>query len=182
MNPRPQSPGIGESRVLLSDGAALRVRPIRSGDAPGWLDLLARCSGESIYARFQSFFHWNSREAATRFCSLEPGREVALVAEGGEGSPAPLLGVGRLILDPAGSEGEYALLVRDDWQNRGVGGVLTARCLEVASSRNLCRLVARTTAGNVRMVALLRRHGFVITRPAGGGWVEGHWSARNEKS
>ncbi|HNX98569.1 MAG TPA: GNAT family N-acetyltransferase, partial [Candidatus Aminicenantes bacterium] len=77
---------------------------------------------------------------------------------------------------------EYALLVRDDWQHRGVGGALTRRCLEIAAGRGLRRVVSRTTAANVGMLALLRRYGFVISRSVDGIWVEGIWPGREEKS
>ena len=174
-------PEVPPTREELPDGTAILVRPIRPGDEPAWLDLLASCSAESIYARFQSFYPWRAPGTARRFCSPEAG-EVALVAERPAGEGAGLLGVGRLVPEGAPGCGEYALLVRDEWQNRGVGGVLTGRCLAIAARLGLRRVVSRTTTDNGRMLTLLRRHGFVISRPGPGGEAEGVWAASPEGS
>lgn len=167
--------------VRLPDGTPVRLRPIRPDDEPRWLSLLAACSAESVYARFQYFFPWRSPGMAARFCAADGRREIAWVAEPlPEGEPG-LLGVGRLVLGRLRGSAEYALLVRDDWQRRGVGGALTRRCLDVAAERGLNRVVSRTTAANGGMLALLRRHGFALARSADGIWVEGIWSGGKER-
>ena len=54
------------------------------------------------------------------------------------------------------------MLVSDVWQNRGLGGVLTDACEEIARGWGLERMVAQTTADNARMLALFRKRGYVI--------------------
>ena len=51
----------------------------------------------------------------------------------------------------------------DAFQNRGLGGVLTDTCLEIARSWGIRRVVAETTADNVRMIALFQERGFEVT-------------------
>ncbi len=147
----------------LQDGTRVLLRPIRPEDEPLWMDLLAGCSRESIYARFRHFFQWQSHQAAVRYCFIDYDREIAMVAEQELEGKRRLLGVGRLVADPDHESVEYAVLVADQWQNRGLGSVLTECCLEIARSWGLKRVVAQTGPDNARMLALFRRLGFATT-------------------
>jgi acetyltransferase len=59
----------------------LLLRPIKPEDEPLWLAMIGRCSKDSLYSRFRYFFHWQSHEAATRYCYNDYDREIAIVAE-----------------------------------------------------------------------------------------------------
>jgi acetyltransferase len=106
---------------------------------------------------------------AARFCFLDYDREMAIVAQVGEDSTRRLAGVGRLLADPDRGEAEYAVLVADDWQGRGLGEALTDRCLEVARAWGLRRVVAELDADNVRMISILRERGFRLEPAEGAG-------------
>jgi acetyltransferase len=138
------------------------MRPIRPEDEPRWLELLASCSRETIYSRFRYLFDFRSHHAAVRYCFNDYDREIGIVCETDEGGRRKLVGVGRLVADPDHESVEYAVLVGDEWQNRGLGGVLTDYCLEIAQGWGLRRMVAVTTTDNVRMLALFEDRGFTI--------------------
>jgi len=124
--------------------------------------MLAHCSEESIYARFRGFFHWESHQTAIHYCYTDYDREIAIVAEFGEGESRRLLGIGRLIADPDHEDVEYAVLVVDEWQNKGLGNILTDYCLEIAHKWNLKRVVAVTTTDNARMISMFQKRGFEV--------------------
>ena len=149
--------------VTLRDDTPLLFRPIRPEDEPLWKDLLARCSQESVYARFRYLFQWSSHEVATRYCFIDYDREIAIVAEQTTDAGRALVGVGRLIADPDLESVEYAILIRDDFQNRGLGRAMTDYCLEIAREWGVRRVVAVTTSDNARMLALFRERGFEET-------------------
>ncbi|HEY3359066.1 MAG TPA: GNAT family N-acetyltransferase, partial [Polyangia bacterium] len=155
----------------LKDGAALTFRPIRPEDEPLWLELLASCSRETIYSRFRYLFDFRTHHAAVRYCFNDYEREIAIVAETTEGGRRAVVGVGRLVADPDHESVEYAILVSDAWQNRGLGGALTDYCLEIAQSWGLKRMVAVTTSDNVRMLALFEERGFTM-HPGAEGLVQ----------
>lgn len=155
----------------MRDGTELRLRPIRPEDEPLWMDMLASCSRETIYMRFRYMFQWSTHEAAIRYCFNDYDREVAIVAETTDAGAPRLVGVGRLVADPDHESAEYAILVSDAWQNRGLGGVLTDYCIEIAAGWGVKRITAQTTSDNVRMLALFERRGFEI-RPAEEGLLE----------
>lgn len=158
--------------VRLEDGTVLILRPIKPEDEPMWLDMLSHCSRETIYARFKYFFRWESHKVATHYCYIDYHREVAIVAELNRDGVRSLTGVGRLIADPDHETAEYAVLITDEWQNKGLGNILTDYCLEIAGKWKVKRVVAETTSDNNRMLTVFRHRGFEIKPGTEGSLVE----------
>jgi acetyltransferase len=148
--------------VKMKDGTSLILRPVKPEDEFLWRGLLASCSRETIYSRFRYFFHWDSHEVATRYCFIDYDREIAIVVESNEGGERKLLGVGRLVADPDHETVEYAVLVSDNWQDKGLGSILTDYCLNIAEHWGLKRIVAQTTTDNKRMISVFQKRGFKI--------------------
>ena len=149
--------------AVIDDGTEILLRPIKPEDEPLWFDLLGSCSRESIYMRFRYAFHWHSHEVASRYCFNDYDREIAIVAEVEEGEDGKkLVGVGRLVADPDHETVEYAILIADAWQNRGLGGVITDYCMDISMGWGLKSIVAQTTTDNGRMIAVFRKRGFVV--------------------
>ena len=151
-------------KVRMRDGTEATLRPIKPEDEPLWMSLLGSCSKESIYSRFRYFFFWQSHEVASRYCYIDYDREMAIVAETGAGESRRLVGVGRLAAEPGRPAAEYAVLVQDAWQNKGLGGLLTDYCTEIAREWGLRKLTAITTTDNPRMIAVFERRGFRVVR------------------
>ncbi|MCK6482221.1 MAG: bifunctional acetate--CoA ligase family protein/GNAT family N-acetyltransferase [Planctomycetes bacterium] len=158
-------------KVALGE-ASLVLRPIRPEDEPLWMEMLGACSRDTIWARFRYAFPWTVHDVATRFCTIDYAREIALVAEHDGDGRRELVGVGRLVAGPDPTEVEYAVLVRDAWQNRGLGSLLTDACMQIARGRGYRRVVATTTPDNPRMLAVLRRRGFDLRPDPTGGTVD----------
>ena len=64
----------------LKDGAAVTLRPIKPEDEPLWHELLARCSTQSRWFRFNYLFKQTTHEMASRYCFIDYDRELAIVA------------------------------------------------------------------------------------------------------
>lgn len=146
----------------------LILRPIKPEDEPMWFELLGSCSKESLYTRFRSFFNWRSHQVASRYCFIDYEREIAIVAEIEEKGKRKLLGVGRLIVEPDQRSVEYAILVCDDWQNKGLGSTLTKYCVDIAKIWGMQRIIAHTNVDNPRMIAVFKKLDFeIIPAPEG---------------
>ncbi|HEX7378355.1 MAG TPA: bifunctional acetate--CoA ligase family protein/GNAT family N-acetyltransferase [Pirellulales bacterium] len=148
--------------VTLADGVEVLLRPIKPEDEPLWHELHASCSRESLWARFRGLFQQTTHEMATRFCYLDYDRELAIVAEAIVEGVKKLVGVATLAADPDHREAEFAVLVIDRWQSRGLGGRLTNYSLEIAGDWHVGRLIAETSADNTRMLAIFRDRGFEL--------------------
>jgi len=162
--------------VRLEDGTTVRFRPLRPSDAPRWQNLLERCSPESIRARFGHHLDPSHRAMAIRYCFLDYDRELAMVAEVGDDDQSELVGVGRLVTGPERTTAEYAVLVVDAWQNRGLGSRLTDACTRIARQWGVRELVAWVEQRNEPMFATFRQQDFVIEPGGQGGLVRVHKS------
>ena len=79
------------------------------------------------------------------------------------------MGVARVIADPDGKRGEFALIVGDPWQDRGIGSVLLRRCLHVAKAQGMETVEGTVLAENRQMLNLGRKLGFRVLPGEGGG-------------
>jgi acetyltransferase len=157
-------------------GLHVTLRPIRPEDEPLWHEMLDACSPESIRSRFRGMVK-HTHEFATRYCFIDYDRELAIVAElEAQDGTRKLLGVGRLVADPDRQDAEYATLVADPWQGRGLSDLLTDYCLEIARAWGIRSVYAETTPDNTRMIAVLKQHGFAMTRAVTEGLVVGERS------
>jgi len=146
----------------MKDDMPVILRPIKPEDEPLWHDLVANCSTETIRFRFQYLFKQTTHEMATRYCFIDYDREMAIVAEVEEEGQRKLIGVGRLVADMEHDAAEYAVIVADQSQGRGLGGVLTDYSLEIAKKWHVKRIVAETGSDNARALALFRNRGFEL--------------------
>jgi acetyltransferase len=147
-----------EAAARLSDGARIRVRPIRPEDEPILRDMITHLSAEDIRMRFFVSMQEMPHALAARLSQIDYDREMALVA-----LPADrnlLLGVARFAADPDNREAEFAVTVRTDCKRQGLGRVLMDRLLAVARRRGIGAIYGDVASENGPMLAFCRTLGF----------------------
>jgi len=141
--------------LALRDGTCVPVREIRAEDAAALQRLVGRSSERSIELRFFGPMQELSDEKARRFAEVDGVDRFALVALDPEDEDE-IVAVVRYERE-AGTDGaEYAALVEDRFQGRGLGIGLTRRLIEAARERGIERLHALVLRENRRMLGLLR--------------------------
>ena len=65
-----------------------------------------------------------------------------------------------LVRDVASGRAEYAVLVGEPWQGRGLGNLLTGYCLKHLDHGQIHEVYAITGRTNVRMIRVFQRYGF----------------------
>ena len=75
-----------------------------------------------------------------------------------------LLGMARYIRDRSGDAAEFAIVIADAWQGRGIGRRLLAKLIEAAGRRGVKRLYGDILATNRPMLELARKLGFELGR------------------
>jgi acetyltransferase len=151
------------------DGIALRLRPIRPEDEPLLVAFHRTLSERSVYLRYLHPLVLSQRishERLSRICFVDYDREIVLVAERPEGGAAKpdIVGVGRLSKSRWADEAEFALLISDNFQGRGLGGELLRHLLAVGKSEGLRRIVGYISAENQEMIRLAKRIGLQTRR------------------
>ena len=151
------------SQFTLPDGSAIVVRPIRPEDAPLIVELHAAHSERTIRLRFFSLVKMLSRDSLIRLCQLDYDREMALVAEQKDSAgKAHILAVSRYTLHPETGIAEFAVVVTDAWQGKGIGWQLMQRLIDVARQNGVKQLVGPVLRENATMLQLVQELGFAV--------------------
>lgn len=167
--PRGDDPGRA---VTLRDRTSVVVRPVRPDDRPLVADLFARLSRRRLAERFLTPLPRVRPEWIGRFANVDGEARLGLVAGPGGGAPGDEV-IALAQYEPAGDGvRELALVVRDDWQARGLGTALLLMIMAAATRRGRALFTALVNADNVRMLYLLRRHTRIIARTVDSGVVE----------
>ncbi|MFG0262687.1 MAG: GNAT family N-acetyltransferase [Novipirellula sp. JB048] len=148
----------------LGDGTPVLLRVIQPEDEPMWRELIAACSMETIQMRFRYLFRHTTHEMASRFCFNDYDRELAIVAEVDEQGRKALAGVGRLVADADHHEVEFAILIADAWQGRGLGSTMMDYCLKVSEQWGVKQIIAEIAPQNRRMLVMFAQRGFKLNR------------------
>jgi GNAT superfamily N-acetyltransferase len=130
---------------------AVLVRPVSSGDEEGLGEMLSRLSQESIYLRFHAPYPRVPGWAAASFADANrpDGKSLVAVADGEIVGHAMYVRQGE-------EEAEFAVVVEDRWQARGVGKRLLRALAASASDRGVETITGAVLGENRRMLGLVR--------------------------
>ncbi len=153
-----------ETDFTMTNGTKVILRPIRPEDEPMESEMLAGLSERTSRLRFFQPLKDITHELVIRYTQIDYDREMAIVAVVNEGGKEKMAGVVRFIADPYNESAEFAILVADAWQNRGLGNKLTDYVLEIAKNKGVKRVYAEIVYSNGVMTHLLETRGFTITK------------------
>jgi acetyl coenzyme A synthetase (ADP forming)-like protein len=141
---------------VLPDGSTIHLRPIRPDDKQRLLDMWARTSAESRRARFHGLFNLDESNIG-RFTDLDPRFQLAIVGTRGRGDNERIIGVARYERDPDDPQvAEFAALVEDAHQGRGLGTLLVRHLAQAAMDAGITHLSGDILSDNTRMLNLVR--------------------------
>jgi acetyltransferase len=158
-------PGQYVGQWALPDGPTLTIRPIRPEDEPLLAAFHHTLSEESIYQRYMMPLKLDTRvahERLTRQCFIDYDRAMALVAvrDDEEKGGQAIVAVGRLTRLRRGEAAEFALLVGDGFQRKGIGHELLRRLIEIGRAEGIARIVGFILPDNYGMLRVCKRLGF----------------------
>ena len=144
----------------LADGTNILIRPIRPEDAEMEQEFVRNLSKQSRYMRFMQSLRELTPDMLVRFTQIDYDREVAFLGIAREDGKDVQVGVSRYSINPDRSSCEFALVIADSWQNRGLGGLLMQTLIDVARQRGLRVIMGEVLAENTGMLKLMERLGF----------------------
>jgi RimJ/RimL family protein N-acetyltransferase len=160
------TPGVA-GQVVLRDGSAVLIRPVRSTDAPLLAEGFARLSERSRRLRFLGRKNTLTEADLRYFTDVDHHDHEALGAvdhvRGGG------VGIARYVRDREDpGAAEIAVTIVDDWQGRGLGAELLARLSDRACQEGIVRFTALVAADNAAVAGLLRSSGAGLVRRGSG--------------
>jgi acetyltransferase len=151
----------------MRSGEELLVRPIRPEDATALAEAFRRLRPEDVRWRFFSQLRELPPAQIARLTQIDYDREMAFVAiRRRDDGTEEILGSARLIREPDGESGEFAVVVDPSVKKQGLGRHLMERIFEWGRSEGLQRVTGQVLADNAPMLAFVRTLGFTARRVA----------------
>jgi len=152
---------------VFKDGRPWMMRPIRPEDAEPLQDFVRGLSDQSRYMRFVSMLRELTPRMLERYTRIDYDRELALVATvlvpnpEHRGHPREeIIGFAHYLRNADGRGAEYALVIADAWQRRGLGAQLMGGLIDAAKEQGLTYIDGLVLATNRPMLSLMTYLGF----------------------
>ena len=145
-----------------ADDSEVTIRVIRPEDEPLIVEHHEQLSEQTIRRRFFGMVRHLLCDRLIRLCHLDYNREMALVAVHEDATGPHILGVSRYSRDPETGDAEFAVVVSDPNQGRGLGHHLMERLIVVARERGVTRLTGIVLRDNQPMLELLAHLRFKV--------------------
>ena len=147
----------------LPDGTDVTIRAIKPEDADLEVNFVRKLSAETKYFRFMNTMRELPPAMVVRLTQIDYDREMAFVATVANEGQETEIGVCRYAVNPDGESCEFAVVVADDWQHRGLARQLMGVLIETARNRGLVYMNGVFLANNERMLRFVQSLGFVLS-------------------
>lgn len=151
------------TRSPLPHGVELTIRPIRPEDAEIEQAFVHQLSEQSKYFRFMYALSELTPEMLVRFTQIDYDREMAFVAIVEKDLNEVEIGVCRYTIEADGKTCEFAIVVADEWRQRGIAHKLMEQLIEYARYKGLETMRGDVLSGNREMITLAKSLGFVVS-------------------
>lgn len=170
---RPELSGFGDRLMvageefmrtshLLKNGIRVSFRSIRPTDELHMRDLLYDLSQETIYYRFMSRQQRFTHRQIQDFVYIDHRRDVAIVGTVPEAHGEDIIAVGRYYLNEQNNKAEVAFVIRDGWQNQGLGSFMFRHLITIAKRNGIAGFTAEVLRDNRRMQAIFNHSGYKV--------------------
>lgn len=157
-------------------GESIVIRPIRPDDEPLLFRFHQDLSKETVRQRWLKDLGYEERtshERLSRISFIDYDREIVLIAVKEEQGKEPeILGAGRVSKIPLSRNAAFGLVVKDRWQNRGLGTKMMQKLIQAAKKEGIEEIVAPMLSENHQMQAMCKRLRFTL-ETGQHGWMVG---------
>ncbi|CEG57736.1 bifunctional acetate--CoA ligase family protein/GNAT family N-acetyltransferase [Legionella fallonii] len=150
------------SEYQLPQGEKLLIRPIRPEDANVEQKFIRHLSDSTKRFRFMGILHTLSPEMLLRTTQIDYDREMAMVAVIQRDAKDFIIGIAEYVANIDMHSCEFAVVVTDEWQNKGIGSYLMRCLINAAETQNLKIMEGSVLSVNADMLKLATNFGFSI--------------------
>lgn len=151
-----------QQEFVARDGSLVHIRPIRPEDAALAQNFVQALSPESRYMRFMNSIRELSPIQLYRLTQIDYDRELALLAVTEVEGMQKEIGVVRYASNPDGASCEFAIVVADDWQGKGLARYLMTLLIKLARERGYKYMTGDFLSENTRMLKFVASLGFKL--------------------
>jgi acyl-CoA hydrolase/RimJ/RimL family protein N-acetyltransferase len=153
-----------ETYRTTKSGSEISLRPVKISDEPLLKDFFYALSENSMYRRFISRRWDMPHERLQEFVIIDYNKEVSIVATVKQDEKEIIVGLGQYIILPNAHSAEVAFVVRDQYQNKGIGSELLSYLTYLAKKQGLLGFMAEVLVENRPMLYLFEKMGFFIEK------------------
>jgi len=153
-------------------GLELLLRPVNISDEPLLKEFFYSLSDRSLYRRFISSRVDMPHERIQEYTSIDYTKEMVILAITKKDKKEEVLGLGQYSIYEKSLTAEVAFLVRDKWQNIGIGMELLSYLTYLAKKDGLSGFTAEVLRENTSMLHLFESMGFDIEKQSDSGMFE----------
>ncbi|MFX0171369.1 MAG: GNAT family N-acetyltransferase [Candidatus Hodarchaeota archaeon] len=146
-----------ETWKTTKKGLEILIRPVKISDEPLLKEFFYDLSDQSLYQRFMSVRQDIPHSRLQEFCIVDFTQEMVIVAIIKKGVVEQVVGVAQYGIDKVSHTAEAAFVVKDDYQNRGIGTALLTRLTYLAKSSGLLGFTADVLFENRGMHQLFKK-------------------------
>ncbi|MBN9225801.1 MULTISPECIES: GNAT family N-acetyltransferase [Legionella] len=154
------------SECQLPGRERLLIRPIRPEDAHVKQKFIRHLSDNTKRFRFMGILQVLSPEMLRRTTQIDYDREMAMVAVIQRDAKDFIIGIAEYVANLDMHTCEFAVVVADEWQNKGIGSRLMACLIRAAEIQNLKIMEGSVLSVNADMLKLATHFGFAIKQDA----------------
>ncbi len=147
---------------MIADGTIVTVRPIRPSDAMIEQAFVRGLSDEARYYRFMDMLRELTPRMLTQLTDIDYHDRMALIATVRDGEHEEEIAVGRYCAEPDGERCEFAIVVADAWQHKGIATIIMRKLVYAARERGLKWMVGEVLTSNHKMLQFVAKLGFKV--------------------
>ncbi len=148
--------------VTLKDGSKVLLRPIKPSDVTLKQHFFYALSKESVKRRYLGSLGYMPLKRIWPYVVIDYVNEMSIVGTVMENENESIIAMGSYSRIPNTKTAEISLVVRDDWQNKGLGTMLFNYLAEIARDRGIKSFTAWVLLENTRMMHILRKSGYPL--------------------
>jgi acetyltransferase len=152
-----------EGTWTLADGTELTLRHIAPGDASREQAFVHGLSAQSSYLRFHGTIKELSKKELKIFTEPDSRNAVALIVLHSGETGEEEIGVARYVIDPDRAGCEFAIVVADAWQKRGIGTRLMNALISHLQASGVKQISGSVLKSNSAMLKFIKKMGFTET-------------------
>ena len=145
-------------------GNSYHFHHIAPGDTVKEHAFVRKLSAQSRYFRFHGSIKELNEKDLEKFTNPDPLNTEALIILYKRETDEEEIAVARFMMDADGKSCEFAVVVADEWQRRGIGARLLTSLIEHAQSRGIKRIYGSVLEDNSGMRQFVKGLGFEETR------------------